>query len=187
VKTAKRLLRSHTGPTGYLDQDRFIRAMLQLHNTPDPDCNMSPAQIIFGRHSRDSLSLINRLEKYTNPYVHPTWRQAWNAKEEALRSRISRTTESLQAHSRPLRPLAPRDTVFIQNKQGNNPTKWDRSDTAEESLSHDQYRIKINGSERLKLRNRRFLRGYARVSPSIEHQPVDPRPQTKAPCRRPKP
>ena len=37
VKTAKRLLRSNTGPTGSLEHDRFVRAMLQLRNTPDPD------------------------------------------------------------------------------------------------------------------------------------------------------
>jgi hypothetical protein len=39
VKTAKCLLMSNTGPTGSLDHDWFLRAMLQLHNTPDPDCN----------------------------------------------------------------------------------------------------------------------------------------------------
>ena len=55
MKTAKRLLVSNTGPTGGLDHDRFLRAMLQLRNTPDPDCNLSPAQIIFGRPLRDSF------------------------------------------------------------------------------------------------------------------------------------
>lgn len=55
VKTAKRLLMSNTGPTGSLDHDHFLRAILQLRNTPDPDCNLSPAQIIFGRPLRDSL------------------------------------------------------------------------------------------------------------------------------------
>ena len=39
VKTAKRLLLS---PTGSLDHDHFIRAMLQLRNSLDPDCNLSP-------------------------------------------------------------------------------------------------------------------------------------------------
>ena len=53
MKTAKRLLLSNTGPTGSLDHDRFLRAMLQLRNTRDPDCNLSPAQIIFGRPLRD--------------------------------------------------------------------------------------------------------------------------------------
>ena len=174
VKTAKRLLRSNTGPTGSLDHDHFVRAMLQLRNTPDPDCKLSPAQIIFGRPLRDSLSFVNRLEKYSNPHVLLTWRQAWKAKEEALRSRrsITRTTESLRDHSRPFHPLAPGDRVFIQNQQGNNPTKWDRSGIVVESLGNDQYKIKVDGSGRLTLRNRRFLRAYTPVTPSIEHQPV---------------
>ena len=57
VKTAKRLLMANTGPTGSLDQDRFLRAILQLRNTPDPNCNLSPAQIIFGRLWRIPLPL----------------------------------------------------------------------------------------------------------------------------------
>ena len=61
VKTAKHLLLSNTGPTGSLDHDRFLRAMLQLRNTRDPDCNLSPAQIIFGRPLRDLFSFVNRL------------------------------------------------------------------------------------------------------------------------------
>ena len=43
---------------------------------PDPDCNISSAQIISGRPLRDTLSFVNRLEKYSNPNVRPTWRQA---------------------------------------------------------------------------------------------------------------
>ena len=103
VKTAKRLLQSNTGPTGSLDHDRFLRAILQLRNTPDPDCNHSPAQ------------------------------------------------------------------------KGPNPTKWDRSGVVMESPGHDQYRVKVDGSGRLTLRNRRFLRSYTPATPSIT-----PRQQTEA-------
>ena len=41
VKSAKRLLMSNIGPNGSLNSDKFIRALLQLRNTPDPDCNLS--------------------------------------------------------------------------------------------------------------------------------------------------
>lgn len=64
VKTSKRLLMSNIGPTGGLDHNRFPQAMLQLCNTPDPDCNKSLAQIKFGRLLRDNLSFIHRLEKF---------------------------------------------------------------------------------------------------------------------------
>ena len=174
VKSAKRLLMSNTSTTGSLDHDRFLRAMLQLRNTPDPDCNISPAQIVFGRPLRDTLSFVNRLEKFSNPNVRPLWRQAWAAKEEALRSRISRTTESLKEHSRPLRPLALGERVFIQNQQGTSPNKWDRSGIVVESSGHDQYRVKVDGSGRLTSRNRRFLHAYTLANPSIELTPTVP-------------
>ena len=172
VKTAKRLLMSNTGPTGNLDHDQFLRAMLQLRNTPDPDCHLSPAQIIFGRPLRDSLTFVNKLEKFSNPHVRPLWRHAWAAKEEALRTRMARTTESLQAHSKPLRPLSIGERVFLQNQQGRHPTKWDRSGTVVESTGYDQYRVKVDGSGRLTLRNRRFLRAYMPATPSFPPEPT---------------
>lgn len=46
LKLPKCLLMSNTGPTGNLDHDRCLQAMLQLCNTPDPDCNLSSAQIM---------------------------------------------------------------------------------------------------------------------------------------------
>lgn len=172
VKTATRLLMSNTGPTGSLDQDRFLRAMLQLRNTPDLDCDLSPAQIIFGHPLRGSLSFANKLDKFSHPHIRPLWRQAWAAKEDALRTRMSRTTESLKAHSRPLRPLALGERVFLQNQQGPHPNKWDRSGVVVESLGHDQYRVRVDGSGRLTLRNRRFLRGYTLATPCAPQQPV---------------
>ena len=170
VKTAKHLLMSNTGPTGSLDHDRFLCAMLQLRNTPDLDRNLSPAQIIFGRPLRDTLSLVNKLEKFSNPHIRPFWRQAWATKAEALRTRLPRTTESLTSHSRTLRPLAIGERVFIQNQRGTHPTKWDRSGTVVESPGYHQYQVKVDGSGRLTLRNRRFLRTYTPATPSIPQQ-----------------
>ena len=71
VKIAKRHLKLNADPTGSLDHDRFLCAMLQLRNTPDLDCNLSPAQIIFGRPLWDTLSrfIINKLEKFPNPHI----------------------------------------------------------------------------------------------------------------------
>ena len=148
--------------------------LLQLRNTPDPDCNISPAQIVFGRPLRDTLSFVNRLEKFSNPNVRSLWRQAWAAKEGALRSRIFRTTESLKEHSRPLRPLALGERVFIQNQQGTSPNKWDRSGIVVESSGHDQYRVKVDGSGCLTSCNRRFLHAYTPATPSIELTPTVP-------------
>ena len=43
-----------------INTDKFLRGMLQLRNTPDPDCKLSPAQILFGRPLRDAFSFVDR-------------------------------------------------------------------------------------------------------------------------------
>ena len=169
VKAAKRLLRSNTGPSGSINNDKFLRVMLQLRNTPDPDSHLSPAQVIFGRPLRDSLSFINRLEKFANPNIHPIWRDAWKEKEAALRVRYHRTSEALNEHSRPLDPLQIGDRCYIQNQAGNHPKRWDRSGTIVESPGFDSYTIKVDGSGRLTRRNRRYLRKFMPVSPTISN------------------
>jgi hypothetical protein len=135
VKTAKRLLMSNLGPGGNLSQDSFLRAMLQLHKTPDPDCSLLLAQIVFGQPLRDAFLSVNRLEKYSNPAVHPAWRNAWEAKEQALKTQMACSMESLGTHSCVLHPLAVGEKVFIQNQCGNNPNKWDKSGVVVECKS----------------------------------------------------
>ena len=113
VKSAKRLLRSNVGPNGSLDNDKLLRALLQLRNTPDPDCRVSPAEIIFGRPIRDAFSFINRLEKYSNEAIQPTWREAWAAKESALRTRFIKTSEKLNQHAQKLEKLSIGDRCLV--------------------------------------------------------------------------
>ena len=153
VKTMKRLLRSNTGANGSLNSDNFLRAILQLRNTPDPDCSLSPAEIMFGRPLRDAFSFVNRLEKFSNPDLRPTWRNAWREKESALRQRFHRTSEALTCHSRPLPSLSPGDRCYIQNQTGRFPKRWDRSGTVMESLGNDSYHVKVDGSGRLTKRD----------------------------------
>ena len=69
VKTVKRLMRSNVGPFGTLDSDKFLLAMLQLRNSPDPDCGISPAEIVFGRRLRDNLVFAD----YSNRNQYSRW------------------------------------------------------------------------------------------------------------------
>ena len=69
VKKAKRMIMDNVGPTGSLNNDGLLRALLQVRNTPDPDCNISPAQVAFGRPIRDAFSFTSRCIKYNIPYV----------------------------------------------------------------------------------------------------------------------
>ncbi|MEL6804662.1 MAG: hypothetical protein AAFO91_12870, partial [Bacteroidota bacterium] len=95
VKSAERCLLSNVDSSGRLNNNKLLRAMLQLRNTPDPDCKMSPAEIVFGRPLRDSFAFLNRLEKFSNPAVRNTWREAWKLKEDALRVRFAKSSEKL--------------------------------------------------------------------------------------------
>ena len=171
VKRAKRLLTSCIGPNGSLNNDRFLRAMLQLRNTPDPECKLSPAQIIFGRPLRDAFSFINKCPKFENSAVQSIWREAWTCKEDALRTRFAKSMEQLNNHARPLPELKTGERVFVQNQTGRHPNKWDRSGIVLENLGHDKYNIKVDGSGRITTRNRRFLRRYTLSTPppSIDH------------------
>ena len=46
---------SNARPNGSLGTNRFAKAMLQYRNTPFPDLDLSPAQLLFHRQLRDSV------------------------------------------------------------------------------------------------------------------------------------
>ena len=151
----------NVGPDGKLDNDRMVRALLTHRNTPDAGCKLSPAQILLGRPLRDSLPYIDKdVMCFNNPQIHTQWRDTWKLKEEALKERYVKTLETLGEHSRPLVPLRHGDHVLIQNQRGRYPKKWDTSGMVVETKPNDQYVVKVAGSGRLTLRNRRFLRAY---------------------------
>lgn len=77
VKTVKCLWISNTGLTDNLDYDQILHGMLQLPNTPKLDCNISLAQIIFGRFLQETLSFANLLEKFLNPHICQVWGRTW--------------------------------------------------------------------------------------------------------------
>ena len=167
VKAAKRLLMENTGASGSLDTDQFLRGMLQLRNTPDPDCHLSPAQIVFGKPLRDAFAFVSRLEKFKNPEIRPVWKEAWRQKEEALRQRFHQSAEKRSAHSHPLPPLAVGNRCYIQNQTGNFPKRWDRSGTVVETNDFDSYTLKVDGTGRVTRRNRKYLRQFQPASPNI--------------------
>ena len=46
----------------------------------------------------------------------------------------------------------------VQNQRGKDPLRWDKSGVVVENLGNHQYTIKMDGSGRVTLRNRKFLR-----------------------------
>ena len=158
VKTVKRLITDNTGPQGELETDALQRAILQYRNTPDRDTKLSPAMCLFGRPIRDFIPILpGRYQP------HDTWRDTLSKREEALRHRHMKVAEKLSEHTKRLPPLVIGDYVRIQNQTGPNPLKWDISGQVIEVRQFDQYVIRTDGSGRVTLRNRKFLRKYEPV------------------------
>ena len=67
----------------------------------------------------------------------------------------------------PYRATLRANRVYVQNQRGPHPNKWDRSGVVVDVGDNEQYLVKIDGSGRLTLRNRRFLRQFVQPSTSI--------------------
>ena len=66
----------------------------------------------------------------------------------------------------------------MQNVVGNNPLKWERTGIIVEVLPYKQYKVKLDGSGRISLRNRRHLRRFTPFYTKVKRptQPVVPEP-----------
>ena len=122
---------------------------------------------VFGRPIKDFIPVLPG--KYQ---PHPTWQDTLNKREEALRARHMKAEERWSEHTKRLPPLKIGDYVRVQNQVGPQPTKWDKTGTVIEVRQFDQYVVRIDGSGRATLRNRRFLRRYVPVQPRRPRAPL---------------
>ena len=171
VKQVKRIITSNCSPSGSLDVDKFHKAILSYRNTPDPVTKFSPAMAVFGREMRDGLPVLPG--KY-NP--HACWNELLDHREKGLAKRVVAMREAWTEHTTKLAPLTVGDKVFLQNQRGPNPRRWDRTGTVLESKPHDQYLVKVDGTGRTTLRNRKFLRKYTPVNNPTTFTPALGRP-----------
>ena len=158
VKQVKRMITDNCGPSGSLDVDSFHRAILSYRNTPDPITKVSPAVAVFGRQMRDCLPVQ---KGYMLP--HNTWRELLDHREKAMARRHILGWEQWTEHVKKLPSLKEGDNVFLQNLMGNHPRRWDRTGRVIECKEYDQYLVKVDGSGRTTLRNRKHLRKFKPV------------------------
>lgn len=167
VKSMKRLLLGNISQDGSIRTDALTRALLQFRNCPDPANGLSPAEIVFGRTLKDALPIKAWVPVFTQRDIRPLWRNLWQSREHTLRTRFAKQLESLSLNTKSLPPLSEGDVCRIQNQNGRYPLRWDRTGTVVQCRDHDQYLVKVDGSGRLTLRNRKFLR---KIEPYFPNQ-----------------
>ena len=153
VKQVKRNITDNCSPSGSLNIDAFHKAILSYRNTVDPVTKFSPALAVFGRQMRDGLPV---LPGQYNP--HNTWQELLDHREHAMAKRHVAHHEAWSEHTAKLSPLEAGMKVFIWNQVGHKPRRWDKTGVIVECKEFDQYVVKVDGTGRLTLRNRKFLR-----------------------------
>ena len=147
----------------------MVQALLLQRNTPDPGCKLSPAQILLGRNLKKSLPYVRKsVMTYNNPQISKMWRDVWSKKEESLSIRCVKSLEKISENTKFLPPLNCGDQVVILNQTGNFPSKWGKSGVVVEVKDCHQCVVKVDGSGRLTVQNRKFLR---RFSPPVFQNP----------------
>ena len=166
VKSGKRIVYDNTAHNGSLNTDKTARAVLQYRNTPMQGIGLSPAQMLLHRQLRDCLPSHPELYK-----PHKDWITAGYQREQMLAKRNHRLIFDYNRNAHCLSPLLVGDEVMIQDQTNK---KWDRSGVVVEVLPNRQYNVRMVGSGRISLRNRRFLKkvagfnsSYSRLASSI--------------------
>ena len=140
-------------PDGTVNNDKFLRAMLQYRNTPQPDTRLSPAQVVYGRYMKDFIPVVN--DKYE---PKQEWAMVREYRERALARRLDRDGARLEQYTKKQKVIPVGGAVAVQNQTGRFPKKWDKTGVVVDNLDHDKVLVRMDGSRRLTTRNRRFVR-----------------------------
>ena len=112
-----------------------------------------PAQVVFGRNVRDFIPVL--------PYKYEP-RQEWSLlqedRERAFARKLYNDGTRLAIGTKKMPPLAVGDRVLVQNQTGRAPNKWDKSGVIVECKPHNQVNVMMDGSRKVSLRNRQFVR-----------------------------
>ena len=112
------------------------------------------------------------------------WLVTKEQRELALAKRYAKQEEVWSEHTKTLPELPVGTMVRVQNQAGNKPKRWDRTGLIVEVLPHLQYRVRMDGSGDISLRNRRFLRKITPIQSVIQNPdppPASPRSEAATP------
>ena len=161
VKTAKRILMNNSNSDGSLDNDKVLKAVLQYKNTPLRNIGLSPAQLLLHRQLRDNIPTHSKMLQ-----PHKEWIISGKEREKAFEKHNEEMTSRYNEHSRELHPLKCRTQIILQEKG-----RWLKQGEIVKVLPNRQYQIKMQGSGRLTIRNRKFLKPLQKI-PKIIPSPL---------------
>ena len=95
--------------------------------------------------------------------LRPEWRIKADEREAALSKRNAKMVESYNENTRSLPELEINDHVAVQNQHGFHPRRWSKTGKIVEKHQNRQYTVRMDGSRRVTLRNRKFLKQIAPV------------------------
>ena len=103
--------------------------------------------------------------------IRSEWQDRWDQQEEALRHRLGKNVDRMEAKAHDLKPLDLLTHVRVQNQTGNAPRRWDRTGVVVgRRLALDKYWVKMDGSRRVTERNRKFLRQFQPATTGLEER-----------------
>ena len=105
---------------------------------------------------------------------HKQWFLAAKNRERSLQQQHSDTKRHYDTFTRDLSPLSVGDKVMVQDHDGKR--RWSRSGVVVERNGR-RYTVRMDGSGRIVLRNRRFLRSVMRSSFTDQSTSLDPLPE----------
>ena len=97
------------------------------------------------------------------------WLYTKEQREQALSEKYGKIEHDRKQHSKDLGDIPIGSSVQVQNQRGNEPLRWEKSGIVVEQMGNSQYAVKMDGSGRVPLRNRRFLR---RIVPLFSREVV---------------
>ena len=143
-------MRSNTGRDGSLNTAQIASALLQYHNTPLREGGKSPAQLLLGRQLRGGVPI-----SITQLRVTEHWRAHLDQREKMMAQKAT-ALEEASSKRRSLAKLKVGQSVRVQDPVTK---RWDRAGVITRVLRPiRQYTVRLDGSGRLVLRNRKHLR-----------------------------
>ena len=77
-------------------------------------------------------------------------------RELALAKSSAKAQDNLSSHVKEDAPLELGDSIMVQNQAGNKPLRWSRRGVMVEVLPNRQYKVRMDRSRRITLRNTEF-------------------------------